>query len=187
MTTGIPTTPTSGSPLVEVPAAGLCKVRRRGVVITPGSFLFGYDTGVVSGALLFIRCDFGLDALQQGSVVSVLLLGAIVGALLTGRVADRTGRRKTLGYLAVLFVVGIAIAAWATGYWMLLVGRVVMGLGVGGVSATVALERPGAGRRTAGRVNSGRVNPRPGWCTSMLTPSGRGREEVSRDGSGDRW
>ncbi|NJC71359.1 sugar porter family MFS transporter [Planosporangium thailandense] len=137
MTTGIATTSTSSSPLAEVPVEGQRKVRRWGIIITLGSFLFGYDTGVVSGALLFIRRDFGLNALEQGSVVSVLLLGAIVGALATGRVADRIGRRKTLFGLAVVFVIGIAVAALATGYGMLLVGRIVMGLGVGGVSAIV--------------------------------------------------
>jgi MFS transporter, SP family, galactose:H+ symporter len=106
-------------------------------MIAVGSFLFGYDTGVISGALLFIKEDFGLNAFEQSSVVSVLLLGAIVGALFTGRVADRIGRRKTLGLLGAIFTVGIALAAVASGYAPLLIARVIMGLGVGGVSAIV--------------------------------------------------
>lgn len=137
MPTGIAGTPTGDSPLSEVPRRGLHRVRLWGVVITLGSFLFGYDTGVVSGALLFIRREFGLNAIEQGSVVSVLLLGAIVSALLTGRVANRLGRRWTLLTLALVFVAGIAIAALSTSYPMLVAGRVVMGLGVGGVSAVV--------------------------------------------------
>jgi SP family galactose:H+ symporter-like MFS transporter len=137
MATGIATTPTRETPLVEIPDEGLRKVRNWGLVIVLGSFLFGYDTGVVSGALLFIKQDFGLDSFQQSSVVSVLLLGAIVGALFTGRVADRVGRRATLGTLALVFIVGIALAALASGYVMLMLGRVVMGLGVGGVSSIV--------------------------------------------------
>jgi SP family galactose:H+ symporter-like MFS transporter len=95
--TGIPSTPTSHSPLVDVPEAGLKQIRRWGLLIVIGSFLFGYDTGVVSGALLFIKTEFDLDSFQQGSVVSVLLLGAMVGALFVGRVSDRFGRRPTIG------------------------------------------------------------------------------------------
>jgi MFS transporter, SP family, galactose:H+ symporter len=135
--TAINTQPTADSPLSEIPEERLRKVRGWGLIITIGSFLFGFDTGVVSGALLFIREDFALDAVEQGAVVSVLLLGAIFGALFAGRVADRFGRKATLGILAVVFAVGIAVAALATEYWMLMLGRIVMGLGVGGVSATV--------------------------------------------------
>jgi MFS family permease len=58
------------------------------VVIALGGFLFGYHTGVVSGALLFIKSDFGLNSFEQGSVVSVLLLGAMVGALCAALIAD---------------------------------------------------------------------------------------------------
>lgn len=137
MASGIATTPTRETPLVEIPDEGVRTVRNWGLVIVLGSFLFGYDTGVVSGALLFIKQDFGLDSFQQSSVVSVLLLGAIVGALFTGRVADRIGRRTTIGALAVIFIIGIAVAALANGYAMLMLGRVVMGLGVGGVSSIV--------------------------------------------------
>jgi SP family galactose:H+ symporter-like MFS transporter len=137
MATGISTAATTSSPLVDVPAEGLQQTRRWGLLIVVGSFLFGYDTGVVSGALLFIKTEFDLDSIQQGSVVSVLLLGAIVGALFTGRIGDRIGRKATLGLLGAVFALGIAIAALATGYAMLMVGRVVMGLGVGGVSALV--------------------------------------------------
>jgi MFS transporter, SP family, galactose:H+ symporter len=135
--TGISSTPTVPSPLVDVPEDGLKQIRRWGFLIVIGSFLFGYDTGVVSGALLFIKDDFALDSFEQGSVVSVLLLGAMAGALFVGRVSDRFGRRRTLGILGVVFAAGIALAALANGYLMLMLGRVVMGIGVGGVSATV--------------------------------------------------
>jgi MFS family permease len=65
-------------------------------LIALGSFMFGYDTGVISGALLFIKHDLGLSDFQQGTVVSVLLIGAIIGALSEGRIADRIGRRAAL-------------------------------------------------------------------------------------------
>ncbi|MEO6867785.1 MAG: sugar porter family MFS transporter [Gaiellales bacterium] len=125
------------SPLVEFPEAGLRQIRRWGLLIVIGSFLFGYDTAVISGSLLFITDEFRLDAFEQGSVVSVLLLGAMAGALFTGRISDRFGRRAVLALLGIVFTVGIAIAAVANGYWMLMIGRIVMGLGVGGVSAAV--------------------------------------------------
>src|SRR4051794_41081436 len=106
-------------------------------MIALGSFMFGFDTGVISGALLFIKQDFDLSSFEQSSVVSVLLLGAMAGALTAGNVADRFGRRATLGLLGTVFTIGIAIAALANGYVMMLVGRIIMGLGVGGVSALV--------------------------------------------------
>jgi len=137
MTTGIPSTPTHPSALVDVPDEGLAQIRRWGLLIVVGSFLFGYDTGVISGALLYIKNDFDLNAFEQGSVVSVLLLGAVVGAVSTGRVADRFGRRATLAGLGIVFFAGIVVAAVANGYAMLMAGRIVMGLGVGGVSALV--------------------------------------------------
>jgi MFS transporter, SP family, galactose:H+ symporter len=137
MATGVPTTETAKSPLIDVPEEGLRQIARWGVVIAIGSFLFGYDTGVISGALLFIKEDLHLSDFEQGTVVSVLLLGAIAGALLVSRISDRIGRKRTLGIVALTFAVGIAIAAAANSYGMMLIGRVIMGLGVGGVSALI--------------------------------------------------
>lgn len=137
MATGLNTSPAAPGPDVDISPAGLRLTRRWGVIITLGSFLFGFDTGIISGALLFISEDFGLSSFEQGTVVSVLLLGAMAGALCSGGIADRVGRRRTLGALGVVFIAGIAIAALATGYPMMLLGRLVMGLGVGGVSAVV--------------------------------------------------
>jgi len=137
MPTGVPTTPTADSKMVGFTDKALRKVGRYALVIALGSFLFGYDTGVVSGALLFIKQDFGLSAFQQGAVVSVLLLGAIAGAQLIGGLADRRGRRSTLAGVALVFALGIAIAALAGGFGAMLVGRFIMGLSVGAVSALV--------------------------------------------------
>src|SRR6202161_1258643 len=69
-----------------------------------GGLLFGYDTGVVSGALLFLKKDFGgLSSFQQELVTSLLLVGAVAGALTAGRLADRIGRKTTgLGNALVL-------------------------------------------------------------------------------------
>ena len=137
MATGVPTIETAKSPLIDVPEKGLRQIGRWGLLIAIGSFLFGYDTGVISGALLFIKEDLRLSDFEQGTVVSVLLLGAIAGALVVGRISDRIGRKKTLGLVALIFSVGILIATVANSYTVMLIGRVIMGLGVGGVSAIV--------------------------------------------------
>jgi MFS transporter, SP family, galactose:H+ symporter len=137
VTQGLDLRPAAQSQIVALTPAGLRQTRRWGFAITIGSFLFGFDTGIISGALLFIKRDLQLDSFEQSSVVSVLLLGAVVGALFSGRVSDRIGRRATLGLLGVVFTIGIAITAISTAYWVMLVGRIVMGAGVGGVSATV--------------------------------------------------
>jgi SP family galactose:H+ symporter-like MFS transporter len=137
MATGVPTTATAKSPLIDIPEKGLRQIGRWGLLIAIGSFLFGYDTGVISGALLFIKEDLHLSDFEQGTVVSVLLLGAIAGALLVGGISDRYGRKRTLGAVALIFAAGIALAAVANSYAVLLIGRIIMGLGVGGVSALV--------------------------------------------------
>ncbi|WP_153535160.1 sugar porter family MFS transporter [Actinomadura macrotermitis] len=109
------------------------------VLIAVGGFLFGFDTGVISGALLYIKSDFSLNSFEQGSVVSVLVLGAMVGSLTAGRIADRIGRQKTIGLEGAVFLAGTAIAVLANGYVALMAGRIVLGLAVGGASATVPL------------------------------------------------
>jgi sugar porter (SP) family MFS transporter len=105
-----------------------------------GGLLFGYDTGVVSGALLFLRNEFGgLSSFQQELVTSLLLIGAMIGAFGAGRVADRIGRRPTILITAVVFVVGVLLAAFSPTLWTLLAARVVIGLAVGSASMTVPL------------------------------------------------
>ncbi|MBD2898437.1 putative metabolite transport protein CsbC [Actinomadura sp. RB99] len=124
-------------PFSEVPPDGLRKIWLWAVLIAVGGFLFGFDTGVISGALLYIKTDFGLDSFEQSSVVSVLVLGAMAGAMGSGRIADRIGRRRIFGLEGLVFLVGTVIAVLSTGYAMLVVGRLVLGLAVGGASATV--------------------------------------------------
>ncbi|AJE80662.1 bicyclomycin resistance protein TcaB [Streptomyces albus] len=124
---------------VHLSERGMARARRWAWMIALGGFLFGYDTGVVSGALLFVRREFDLNSFEQGSVVSILLLGAMVGALGAGRVADRLGRRRTLALEGVVFALGTVIVVTATGYPVLLAGRIVLGLAIGGASATVPL------------------------------------------------
>ncbi|MBO0821807.1 MAG: sugar porter family MFS transporter, partial [Nocardiopsaceae bacterium] len=118
---------------------------RRNVVLTSaitalGGLLFGYDTGVVSGALLFLRSAFGgLDSFQQELVTSLLLVGAVIGALVAGRVADAIGRRPTVLITAVIFIIGVLLAAFTPTFPVLIVARVVIGLAVGSASMVVPL------------------------------------------------
>jgi sugar porter (SP) family MFS transporter len=113
-----------------------------GAVAALGGFLFGYDTGVISGAQLFLKDDLGpstLSSFEQGAVVSGLLLGAAVGAISGGRLANRYGRRPTLIATAVLFIAGILVVVASQAVVPLVAGRFVIGLGVGAASMTVPL------------------------------------------------
>ena len=81
------------------------------LVATLGSLLFGYDTGVISGALPFMYMPhaaqgFQLTSLEEGAIGGTLLIGAAFGALLGGRLSDRYGRRHNITVLAIVFLVG---------------------------------------------------------------------------------
>ena len=105
-----------------------------------GGLLFGYDTGVVSGALLFLQDSFGkLSSFDKELVTSLLLVGAAVGALGAGRAADRVGRRPTILVTALVFIGGVLGAAFSPAFWFLVVMRFVIGLAVGSASMTVPL------------------------------------------------
>jgi SP family galactose:H+ symporter-like MFS transporter len=96
-----------------------------------GGLLFGYDTGVISGALLFIREALALSPTMQGIVVAIVLAGAAIGAAVAGSLSDRFGRRRVILAAALLFVVGAILSALTTGLAMLLVGRFLVGLAIG--------------------------------------------------------
>jgi sugar porter (SP) family MFS transporter len=106
-------------------------------VAAMGGLLFGYDTGIISGALLFITDDFGLSDTAQQIVVASLLLGAVFGALFGGPLADRIGRRRAIMVAAAIFFVGSLASALATGAVFLAVARFVLGLAVGGAGMVV--------------------------------------------------
>jgi major inositol transporter-like SP family MFS transporter len=109
------------------------------VISTLGGLLFGYDTGVISGALLYMRDDLNLTSFWEGFVVSSLLFAAAFGALMGGRVADRLGRKRSLMVCAVLFLVGALGSAGAPSLVPMVFARVILGLAVGAASATVPL------------------------------------------------
>jgi SP family galactose:H+ symporter-like MFS transporter len=102
-----------------------------------GGLLFGYDTGVISGAQLFFATDFSLSTFALEVMVAAGLAGAAVGALLGGRLADRFGRRTLLIFTALIFAIGAVLCATAISTPMLFCGRVIVGLGIGLSSGTV--------------------------------------------------
>src|SRR3712207_63957 len=129
-------------------SAGRANVRRgnrrfvnvAAAITATGGLLFGYDTGVISGALLFIREDFApLSDLVQGIIVSFLLVGCVVGALSGGPISDRFGRRSTALLAAIIFAVGALAAAFAPSAGFLIFARFLLGLGVGIASLVVPL------------------------------------------------
>src|SRR5438874_13741286 len=93
-----------------------------------GGLLFGYDTGVISGAILFIPNDFKLSPFLQGAIVAGLLLGATIGAAFAGRLADRIGRRRLIIAAAVIFIGGALLAAFAPSIGVLIAARFILGL-----------------------------------------------------------
>src|SRR5207302_11511014 len=102
-----------------------------------GGLLFGYDTGVISGALIFIKREFGLTTGTEEIVVSGVLLGATIGAVIGGKTADRFGRRRVLLVTAAIFGIGALASALAPSPIILIVSRVVLGVAIGLSSTTV--------------------------------------------------
>jgi sugar porter (SP) family MFS transporter len=107
------------------------------VISTFGGLLFGYDTGVLNGALSFMSSYFNITPWEEGLITFVLLMGAAVGAFLGGRISDRWGRKGFIIILALLFFVGALGAVFSMGFGTLLIFRFVLGLAVGGASVTV--------------------------------------------------
>ncbi|KAI0361296.1 general substrate transporter [Trametes cingulata] len=107
-----------------------------------GVFLFGYDQGVMSGVITgpYFRKYFDEPtAIEVGTMVAVLEIGAFVTSLAAGRIGDGLGRRGTLFSGAVVFAVGGAIQTFTPGFWTMVVGRIISGLGVGLLSTIVPI------------------------------------------------
>lgn len=130
--------------LVEVtPASG--KRRSLGLiafVACLGSLLFGYDTGVISGALpyMYLPTDahgLALTTAEEGWIGALLALGAAVGASVGGRLSDMYGRRHNISLLAIVFFVGAIGCTLSPNVWVLYIFRVILGFAVGGASVTV--------------------------------------------------
>ncbi|MEC3979329.1 sugar porter family MFS transporter [Amycolatopsis sp. H20-H5] len=102
-----------------------------------GGILFGYDLGVISGALPFITKLFGLTSWDKGVITASLSVGAIIGALCSPRTNEKIGRRRTIMVAAVIVIVGTLAATFSPTFTLLVVSRLVIGLGIGLSSSTV--------------------------------------------------
>jgi len=102
-----------------------------------GGLLFGYDTGVISGALIFIEREFHLTTAAEEIVVSGVLFGATIGAIFGGAMADRIGRRRALLITALIFGIGALASALAPSPAILILSRIVLGVAIGLSSTTV--------------------------------------------------
>ena len=96
-----------------------------------GGLLFGYDVGVISGAILFIKKAFSLSPGMEEVVVSAVLIGSLVGAIIGGSLADRLGRRRLLVITAIVFGLGAIGASLSPGTAWLISARVVAGIAIG--------------------------------------------------------
>ncbi|MBR1617271.1 sugar porter family MFS transporter [bacterium] len=109
------------------------------IIASLGGLLSGYDTGVISGALLFINETWDLSASSQGMIVSAVLIGAVIGAATNGVLADIFGRKKIIIATAVIFILGSILCAFATSPIILILSRMLVGLAVGIVNFVVPL------------------------------------------------
>ncbi|KAI8305145.1 MFS glucose transporter mfs1 [Colletotrichum sp. SAR11_240] len=110
------------------------------IFVSLGVFLFGYDQGVMSGIITgayFLNYFNHPSSLEIGTMVAILEIGALISSLIVGKVGDIIGRRKTILYGSIIFFIGGAFQTFANGMPMMLLGRIVAGLGVGALSTIV--------------------------------------------------
>ena len=101
------------------------------IIAALGGLLFGFDTGVISGAIPFIRVEFELTAYQEGFAVSNLMIACTFGALIAGLIADWAGRKKVLILCSLLFLISAVFSAFPRTFMELVIARFIGGLGVG--------------------------------------------------------
>jgi MFS transporter, SP family, major inositol transporter len=107
------------------------------LISTFGGLLFGYDTGVINGALPYLSDDFNLNSFTEGLITSVLLLGAAIGAVFGGRLSDGIGRRKSIFFLSILFFISTMGCTFSPNITVMVISRFLLGIAVGGASVTV--------------------------------------------------
>ncbi len=109
------------------------------VVSAVSAMLYGYDTGIISGALLQIRKDFNTGNTWEQVIAASILLGAIIGALSCSRLSERIGRKKTMTLVSGIFLAGALAAAASPSPLTLSLSRIVLGFAVGGATQTVPM------------------------------------------------
>ncbi|KAK4347966.1 hypothetical protein RND71_034305 [Anisodus tanguticus] len=101
------------------------------IVASMISIIFGYDTGVMSGAMIFVKEEFKINDAKTEVLAGILNLCALVGSLCAGRTSDYIGRRYTIMTASLIFLCGSVLMGYGPSYAILLVGRCVAGVGVG--------------------------------------------------------
>jgi len=107
------------------------------IISSVGGIIFGYDTGIIGGAILFIGKEFHISDFMQGIIVSMSLLGAMIGALVAGPLADKYGRKVNLFISGICFAAGAVVSAYSNSIELLTLARILQGIGVGASSVLV--------------------------------------------------
>jgi SP family galactose:H+ symporter-like MFS transporter len=123
-------------PAAVQPYVNQAFIRRVSFIAGLGGILYGFDMGVIAAALIYVRDSFHLSTVMQEVLVIAVLVGVMIGALIGGTVADRIGRRKTLIWGAVLFILGSILAPLSPNVYVLFVARGLLGIAVGFTSVT---------------------------------------------------
>lgn len=123
----VPVTPLTRATLVVMAFAGL------------GGILYGFDIGVISGALVFMEKDLSISANDSSLIVSAVLFGGAFATLVSGWFADRYGRRFSINVSAVIFIVGTVLLMLSNSFAMVMTGRLVQGIGIGIITIVVPL------------------------------------------------
>ena len=104
-----------------------------------GGVLYGYDLGIIAGALLFIKNDIALTTAQDGTLAGAVLFGGAIATLITGPLCDWLGRRLLIIASGLIFIIGVIFVVYANTYQPLLIGRLIQGIGVGIVTIAIPL------------------------------------------------
>jgi len=108
-------------------------------VAAVAGILFGFDTGVISGAILFINQEFSLTSVMTEVAVSAVLMGAIIGALFGGPLSDRVGRRSSILAASLIFLAGTFVVVLSPIFSIFIVGRILIGIAIGVASFVAPL------------------------------------------------
>src|SRR5690606_13587297 len=109
------------------------------ITVALGGFLFGFDTAVISGAEQSIQKVWDLNVFEHGLTVSIALIGTVIGALFGGLPSDKIGRKNTLFWIGVLYLISAVGSALATDWYSFLFFRFIGGLGVGASSVAAPM------------------------------------------------
>lgn len=104
-----------------------------------GGLLYGYDLAVVAGAILFIKEQFHLSPFLEEIIISIALLGAMIGAFIGGHIVDKIGRRKIIIVAALISILGAIISSFGLNVVSIIFGRVIVGFGFGIISFAAPL------------------------------------------------